>query len=444
MKTCPFCSAECKDSATICPRCGKKLIRQTPVLRAVTPPPPPPQEPPKSRLSRKEYTALGLVLGGVAGALIALIVLLLLNRPVQAPNVPVASDDAPAQANTDTLVVASDEEAMVSGSICEAADGTTPVAGAIVNVYQQEQLVASQSSAADGSFEFRLDPGLYTLEISAADHVDFTSAVTVRPNEHTYLETVLLVAGAPTDDGDASGTIVDTATGESMEGVQLTFNPGWNNFDEQTGGALWGQSLATTTTDNQGHYEVHLPLGYYTVVLTYDQYLDSAFNIVIQEGATDNQNGTITPLVTGNAGEGYLVTLTWGENPSDLDSHVQGTRSDGGSFHVYYIQKNFDENGTTVCNLDYDDTTSYGPEHITLKPDTSQPYYYYVYRFAGSGTVGTSSAKVTVHRGNVLVREFNVPVNQGGGDYWNVFAIVNNQLIVRDTISDGAELDYAG
>ena len=58
--------------------------------------------------------------------------------------------------------------------------------------------------------------------------------------------------------------------------------------------------------------------------------------------------------------------------------------------------------------------------------------------------MGTSGAKVTVHRGNVLVREFNVPVNQGGGDYWNVFAIVNNQLIVRDRIADAAELDYAG
>ena len=439
MKTCPFCSAECKDSATICPRCGKKLIRPN-QMRRIEPPPPPPIDPPKSKLSRKEYTALGLVIGGVTGALIALIVLLLLNRPAQVPNTPIVSTDT----GNDTQVVTSDEEAAISGAICEAADGVTPVTGAIVNIYKGEQLVASQSSAADGKFEFQLDPDTYTMEISAANHVDFTSAVTVRPNEHTYMETVLLVAGSPTDEGDASGTIVDTVTGEKKEGVQLTFNPGWNNFDAQTGSALWGQSLATTTTDNMGHYEVHLPLGYYTVVLTYDEYLDSAFNIVIQDGMTDNQNGTITPVVSGNAGEGYLVTLTWGENPSDLDSHVQGTGSDGSTFHVYYIQKNYDENGTTVCNLDYDDTDSFGPEHITLKPGSSEPYYYYVYRFNGSGTVGTSGAKVTVHRGNVLVREFNVPVNQGNGDYWNVFAIVNNQLIVRDRIADAAELDYAG
>ena len=147
-------------------------------MRRIEPPPPPPIDPPKSKLSRKEYTALGLVIGGVTGALIALIVLLLLNRPAQVPNTPIVSTDT----GNDTQVVTSDEEAAISGAICEAADGVTPVTGAIVNIYKGEQLVASQSSAADGKFEFQLDPDTYTMEISAANHVDFTSAVTVRPD----------------------------------------------------------------------------------------------------------------------------------------------------------------------------------------------------------------------------------------------------------------------
>ena len=63
---------------------------------------------------------------------------------------------------------------------------------------------------------------------------------------------------------------------------------------------------------------------------------------------------------------------------------------------------------------------------------------------AARGIAKVSAWTFGVYLVHVLVREFNVPVNQGNGDYWNVFAIVNNQLIVRDRIADAAELDYAG
>ena len=96
-----------------------------------------------------------------------------------------------------------------------------------------------------------------------------------------------------------------------------------------------------------------------------------------------------------------------------------------------------------VCVLDYDDTTSYGPEHITLIPTTDKPYYFYVYRYAGEGTVASSEAKITVHKGNRLIATYNVPTNLGSGDYWNVFAIKNGGLVVRNTMTDEAETGYA-
>ena len=88
MKRCPYCSSECKDSATICPRCGKKLIQPPPVRRSV-PPVPPPQEPPENKLSHREHLTLGLVIGGVAGALVALVAILLATRPAAGPVAPV-------------------------------------------------------------------------------------------------------------------------------------------------------------------------------------------------------------------------------------------------------------------------------------------------------------------------------------------------------------------
>ena len=96
-----------------------------------------------------------------------------------------------------------------------------------------------------------------------------------------------------------------------------------------------------------------------------------------------------------------------------------------------------------VCNLDYDDTTSYGPEHITLNTTTNKPYYYYIHRYAGSGSISTSSAKITVHKGNTKIAEFNVPTNLGTSDYWNVFAIVNGKLIVKNTMTASPDTAYA-
>ena len=159
----------------------------------------------------------------------------------------------------------------------------------------------------------------------------------------------------------------------------------------------------------------------------------------MKETSTDNQNGMITPEINGDS---YLITLTWGANPSDLDSHMVGVDGNGRDFHVYYANK-IHNNYEEVCNLDYDDTTSYGPEHITVNVQGDKPYYYYVYRYSGSGTVAGSGAKVTVEQGNVLVAEFHVPANLGTGDYWNIFAIRDGELVVQNTITSSADISYA-
>lgn len=438
MKTCPYCNSECKDEAVICPCCGKNVNKPRQPMRKMPVEPEPvlapmPRKTTAQKISRKELIAVFLVIGGVLGALIALIALLLFTGQQGMRAAPL---------ETDTVVVAREENSMIAGMIYEAADGVTPVANVNVKIYLDNELIATQASAEDGSFEIQLDPGDYQLKINAENYVEFISAVTAYPKSRNYLDTILLVARSEDEEGTASGSIVNTMTGETMDGVELTFNPGWNNFDGH-GGSLWGNSIATAVTDEQGHYAVQLPLGYYTVVVSYDEFLNSFFNIIVQAGETDNQNGTITPRVEAANGEGYLITLTWGLNPNDLDSHVQGVYSGGDKFHVFFAKKDASDGDRMVCSLDYDDTSSYGPEHITLEPNTNAPYYYYVYRYAGSGTVDTSGAKVSVHRGNNLVRSFNVPTNEGNGDYWNVFAIVDNQIIVRDTITDQTELEYA-
>ena len=94
--------------------------------------------------------------------------------------------------------------------------------------------------------------------------------------------------------------------------------------------------------------------------------------------------------------------------------------------------------------MDRDDTTSYGPETITLNTNSNTPYYYYIYRYAGSGTVASSGAQIKVYHGADSVRTFNVPTGLGNGDYWNVFAVVDGRIVVQNTITDNADITYAG
>jgi hypothetical protein len=99
------------------------------------------------------------------------------------------------------------------------------------------------------------------------------------------------------------------------------------------------------------------------------------------------------------------ITLNWGENPRDLDSHLTGptSASNGDAsdttnrFHVYYSNTVAD-----VAALDVDDTSSYGPETITISPPsgalTLRPglYRYSVHHYTGSNTLSTSDASVSL------------------------------------------------
>lgn len=323
------------------------------------------------------------------------------------------------------------------GKICKASDRTTPIQGAIIEVFQNGERVKTDFSSFNGQYAMKLPAGQYYVKITAEGYIDFASYATVEAHRNTYMETFLMIEGDVTSVGAASGKVVNSLTGVGAPDITLSFLKDWNSQYENT------EVFATTTTDAYGNYSIELPIGNYTVMAFKREYTPSYFNIIVQPGETGNQNGTITPVVTEGLGDQYLITLTWGANPSDLDSHLVGTTTGGSSFHVYYSAKYAHDGGQEICNLDYDDTSSYGPEHITLTTTNDTPYYYYVYKYAGEGTVCNSEAKVTIERGNTLIAEFNVPTDLGDGRYWNIFAIKEGQLIINNTITDEPELAYA-
>ncbi|HSC84057.1 MAG TPA: tetratricopeptide repeat protein [Pseudomonas sp.] len=119
--------------------------------------------------------------------------------------------------------------------------------------------------------------------------------------------------------------------------------------------------------------------------------------------------------------DGMRVVLSWGQSPSDLDSHIAYPGN-----HIF-----FDAKDGTQANLDVDDTDSYGPETITLQQKRfGETYVYAVHDFSHNGNpssnaLSASQAKVFVYVGQSLVRTYYVPQGQRG-NLWTVFRITGN------------------
>ncbi|MCD6361881.1 MAG: hypothetical protein J7M38_13575, partial [Armatimonadetes bacterium] len=130
---------------------------------------------------------------------------------------------------------------------------------------------------------------------------------------------------------------------------------------------------------------------------------------------------------------GSKIVLTWGEEPKDLDAHLE---FGSGSTHIYYAHKDL----TNGAEMDVDDTNGEGPEIITIKALADEPnqpldyYRYYVHNSSQSNFQGESKVQILSTDGEII-REFKISdaiVNTGDGvsesnryanKYWYVFDI---------------------
>jgi len=113
--------------------------------------------------------------------------------------------------------------------------------------------------------------------------------------------------------------------------------------------------------------------------------------------------------------DALTATLTWGENPRDLDTHVYGPNG----YHVYFSHKT---EGNTF--LDVDDTSSFGPEVYTaLRFSEAGTYHYAVYHYAGSSTIAASPTRVEVSN-NGQRSIFTTSSQTNESEWWSVFDMV--------------------
>lgn len=176
-------------------------------------------------------------------------------------------------------------------------------------------------------------------------------------------------------------------------------------------------------TNSEGDYSIKVRPNS-EVLISVDDASGLSTTFSLDVGSSDYTLPECSVAVAGS----MRVTLTWGANPDDLDSHLTGPavpngQTAGERFRVYYANKQETINDVTI-DLDVDDTTSYGPEVITV-PAFPHPgvYRYAVHQYSGSSTVYSSPTRVELQlNGETYVFAPSVDGNTDGiNDMWVVF-----------------------
>lgn len=213
--------------------------------------------------------------------------------------------------------------------------------------------------------------------------------------------------------------IVDAVDGIGVSGLDVLVREGKDNSTTSP--------LYSTKTTNNGDYTINnLRPGYYTLEIKGNNYIPLYYTFYFDGNYMEgNSNFSVSKTLGDNE---VRIVLTWGEHPRDLDSHLVGPNN---AYHIYYANKSYD--GRSVF-LDIDDTSSYGPETITIRNLNSGNYKYFVHDYTNahsntSNWLSNSGATVTVYKGNRILGSYTI--DKGiPSTIWEVFEIKNGELFI--------------
>jgi len=194
--------------------------------------------------------------------------------------------------------------------------------------------------------------------------------------------------------------------------------PSWELYDD-----LYDYFHGDSYEDlyEEAFYDVQLYPGNYTAEIQSPGYTSTYFTISTIEDGWEFHS-SVVPKVKDDE---VRIVLSWGQTPSDLDSHLFFPDEQ----HIGYYNRQV---GNSF--LDRDDVDSYGPETITISNLNNGIYKYYVSDYTNcsqsnynSKDMSHSFARVDIYDKNGLIGNFNVPTNRPGV-IWHVFNIANGKI----------------
>lgn len=271
-----------------------------------------------------------------------------------------------------------------------------------------------------------------TISIQCNENGEVSSSV-------PYIKVIPDYTSADNSDGlkgVASGTIKKSTDQTALANAHLTVRAG---ADMKTGSVV-----AETDTDEKGNYTLNLSEGKYTVCVSKTGYKDQYFNIVVNKGMTMPGQDYAMMSDNSSTSEGIKLVVEWGDQPADVDLHIQGQTPSGKYISVFgYGQKSLTayENGKVVAKLEENVTTSNGQETITIMPEfINGTYAVHVHDQTNrdsrtSRVLSNSGAVLKIYLpGETTPNIYNIPADTPG-TCWYPCNIVNGKLNQPSTSS---------
>jgi hypothetical protein len=258
---------------------------------------------------------------------------------------------------------------------------------------------------------------LWESDIGQARTLDFTTDNSCLATDADYNVRVFdnLTSSARTkvtsEKVTISGEIKDATNNEKLSNAALKASGISIKFHNKDNNISYDASVKDDST-----YTVQLPIGNYIrdVVVPNREHSGAKVNVIFSRssGAENLMNNVLlSPKV-----DGWRAVLTWGEVPKDLDTWVILP----GGEKIFHNNKSSKDGKVT---LDFDKTTGFGPETVTLKKINSGIYQFYVNNFSKEVQLSASKARVVLYRGSDMVGEFRIPVGSADNLWWHVFDI---------------------
>lgn len=309
-----------------------------------------------------------------------------------------------------------------------------------VGEYNLENYCFTFQSDSKGYYLQVLPQGTYSFVISKDGYLPYAiNGIVINPDETTYMENIVLSKwhSLAYSGSAVQGTVKNALTGVSVNGATIKLRKGWNNKSGNYVKNILG-TVRSTKTLSDGTFSLSVSVGTYTAEVSRDGYVTGYYNVISGDtgmlSPLANTTMVLTPVL---ADDEYRIVLTWGSTPSDLDSHLTYYVDGIQKCHVYYGRKIGTYNGEKIAQLDLDDTSSYGPETVTITLNGSliesgKEFRYSVHNFSNrnnssSNSLSLSNAMVQVYAGNEKVKTFNVPKNVVG-TVWHVFDITEEGI----------------